>query len=180
MRCWGTFSHWRLDMEFKGSSAIEEFSSLVKEESPRGTVIVCAAFFDETLGQLLNDTRKKSFFERITDARDFGLLTCDEHDDLHSLRELRNHFAHDLRAKGFDSAASTKVDNFKIWKCASSALSRYAELFPRPDDRIAYVSAVIAFRLQKRSKIAIKPGPLSEPPLTDTSAWPPAIARDNQ
>ena len=164
-------------MKFKGNTVVEEFSSILEGESPRGVAVVCAAFFDETLGRLLGDKKERAFYNRIVDASDFGLLTRDEHHDLNVLRELRNHFAHNLRAKTFDAKATAKVDSLKLWRTASSQLLSYTKLFPTVQDRLLYVAAVIAFRLQKRSKVVKKPGPLPEPTITDTKAWPPAISR---
>jgi hypothetical protein len=56
-------------IEYKGNKSVEELSGLLKEESPRGVVIVAAAFFDDTLARLLGDKKERSFFDRISDAR---------------------------------------------------------------------------------------------------------------
>jgi hypothetical protein len=172
-----SLGHEEVALEFKGNAAVKEFSSLLKGESPRGVAIVCAAFFDETIGVLLGDKKDRAFFDRIVDARDFGLLTSDEHDDLQVLRQLRNHFAHRLKARSFDSSKAKLVDSLKLWRTASSQIQKYKQLFPSPEDRLLYVAAVIAFRLQRRKKVVTKPGPLTEPPFTDTRSWPPAIGR---
>ena len=164
-------------MEFKGNTVVEEFSCLLKSESQRGITIVVAAFFDERLGRLLGDTRNCSLYHRIEDARDFGLLTLNEHHDLHVLRELRNTFAHDLRAREFDTAATNKVESLELWRVASSEFPPYTDRFPTPEERLLYVAGVIAIRLQHRSKAVSKPGPLPEPPIEDTDAWPPVTSR---
>ena len=88
---------------FKGNPTVEEFWGFLKGESPRCVAIVSAAFFDETLGRLLGDTRGRRFRDRIDEAAEFGLLTDNERHDLHVLRELRNDFAHDLRTNAFDA-----------------------------------------------------------------------------
>jgi hypothetical protein len=80
-------------MEFKGNAWVEEFSSYLKGESARCIAIVAAAFFDETLGSLLGDTKERSFQVRINDARGYGLLTQNEFCDLNAIRCLRNRFA---------------------------------------------------------------------------------------
>src|SRR5262249_52269534 len=167
----------RRTVDFKGNTVVEEFSSFLKHESPRCTAIVSAAFFDETLGRLLGDTRDRSFHDRIEDARDFGLLTLNEHHDLHVLRQLRNTFAHDLRAKAFDTTVTNKVESLELWRVASSELPNYTTLFPTPEERLVYVAGIIAFRLQRRAKVVAKPGPWPEPPITDVSAWPPVTSR---
>jgi hypothetical protein len=125
-------SQKEVTLEFKGNAVVEEFSSLLKGESPRCVAIVCAAFFDETLGVLLGDKQDRAFFDRIIDARDFGLLTSDEHDDLQVLRQLRNHFAHRLKARSFDSSKAKMVDSLKLWRTASSQIQKYKQLFPSP------------------------------------------------
>jgi hypothetical protein len=159
-------------VEFKAHSKMEELSSFLKEESPRCTVIVSAAFFDETLAGLLGDTNERSLFVRINDALAWGLLTQDEHDDLHVIRALRNDFAHDLRVKDFDAAATVKVAALKLWTTASRALP-LDRVIRTPADQLLYVVGLIGFRLQHRTRPATRTGTLPEPPITDTDAWPP-------
>jgi hypothetical protein len=159
-------------VQYKGHAKVEELSSLLSDESPRCAVIVSAAFFDETLASLLGDTTERSFAARINDALAWGLLTQDEHDDLHVLRQLRNGFAHDLRVKDFDSTSAAQVASLKLWKTASSALP-IARVIEGALQQLLYVVGVIGFRLQHRSKPGSKLGPLPEPPIRDINAWPP-------
>lgn len=161
-------------MRFKGSQEFEEFWSLLEDESPRGLTIVVAAYFDEKLGALLGRA-KGSFNSRINHALAVGLLTQNEHDDLHEFRRLRNAFAHNLRAKVFDIAKSQQVNSLKTWKIAVGELPSYDELFPTPKDRLLYVAAVFAVRMNHRAAKA--GGPLPEPQFLDTVAWPPVTSR---
>ena len=160
-------------MDYKGHDSVEELSALLKDESPRCLVIVSAAFFDETLGVLLGDTRERSFHAKIEDAREFALLTLNEHRDLHELRQLRNSFAHDLRARSFDATTIQRIERLETWKTASAQIRQYLALFPTAQERLLYVVGIIAFRLQHRTRATTRTGALDEPPLTDIGSWPP-------
>jgi hypothetical protein len=105
-------------MRFKGSKAIEEFWSFLENESPRCVSIVVAAYFDERLRALLGK-KKGDFDERINRALKENILTNDEHPDLHTIRDLRNKFAHELRESDFDHAKSKQVNELRIWKKAT-------------------------------------------------------------
>jgi hypothetical protein len=159
-------------MRFKGSPEFEEFWSLLESESPRCLTIVVAAYFDEKLGDLLNQP-KGSFDSRINNALADGLLTQNEHDDLHEIRNLRNAFAHNLRDNSFDAAKSQQVNSLKTWEIAVGK-TPLAGLFPTANNRLLYVAGVFAVRLNHR------PGrtgsPLPEPELWDTTAWPPVTS----
>jgi hypothetical protein len=157
-------------MEFKGNKKVEELSDLLKDESPRCAVIVSAAFFDEALAGKLGDKSDRPLSVRIKDALDWGLLTQNEHDDLHTLRQLRNDFAHDLRVKDLDAASSAKVAALKLWTTGKSDLN-LEDHIKKPKDILLWVVGVIAFRLQHRTNQKI--GPLPEPPTTDIDEWPP-------
>lgn len=158
-------------VQFKGHPNVEELSDLLKEESSRCAVIVSAAFFDDTLATLMEDTVERSFFVRINDALAWGLLTQNEHDDLHTLRKLRNDFAHDLRVKDFDANASATVAALNLWTTASSALS-LGRVITTTLEQLLYVVGVIAFRLQHRTKPTAKTGPITEPPIMNVGEWP--------
>ena len=160
-------------MRFKGSEEFEEFWSLLQEETPRGLSIVVAAFFDEKLGSMLGQP-KGSFDSRINNGLAVGLLTQNEYDDLHEIRKLRNAFAHNLRANNFDVAKTQKVNSLKTWGIAEDGLPVYGELFPTAKERLLYVAAVLAVRLNHRAARTV--APLPEPPLHDTRAWPPVTS----
>jgi hypothetical protein len=159
-------------VEYKGHPGVEELSSHLGAESPRCAVIVAAAFFDETLKALLADTKERSFSARIKDALEWGLLSQNEHDDLHLLRDLRNGFAHDLRIKDFDGTSQAKVEAMMTWRIASDAwpLDRVIQT---PLDRLLFVVGAIASRLHKRRKTPSKSGPHPEPSVMDRKEWPP-------
>ncbi len=126
-------------MKFTGSPEFDQFWSLLKDESPRGLAIVVAAYFDEKLGTLLAQTQPQSFYSRINDAICCGLLTQNEHDDLHVIRDLRNTFAHDLRANDFDPARTRQVESLKTWQIASAAYPKYCDFFPTIPGAIGFV-----------------------------------------
>lgn len=163
-------------MEAKGDKNVEELWSFLKGESPRCLAIVGAAFFDETLGRLLRDKRERSLHDRINDALKWGLLSPNEHKDLHTIRELRNDFAHNLRNNSFGADRSAIVDSLKTWQVACGTWQKFPKLCQDATRRLLYVMGVIAFRLQKRSKPTITPRP--EPDVSDIGEWPP-ITSDN-
>ncbi|MCH7989821.1 MAG: hypothetical protein IID46_11825 [Planctomycetes bacterium] len=160
-------------MRFAGNANVAELSDLLKDESERCVVIVAAAFFDETLARILGDTNERSFYARIEDGRDYAILTQLECDDLHEVRNLRNIFAHNLRAATFDCTATAVVESMNVWQVGSKHIQKYQQLFPGARERFLYVIGMIAFRLQRRPKAASKIGALPEPPFRDISAWPP-------
>jgi hypothetical protein len=162
-------------MRFKGSPEFEEFWGYLEDESPRGVAVVVAAFFDEKLGVLLGQAQNKSFSVRINEALAQGWLTPNEHDDLHTIRGLRNSFAHNLRANEFDAAKTQQVDGLKTWQVAVGELPQYEDLLPTVKDRLLYVAGVIAVRLNRRTSPGA--GPLPEPSVLDTTAWPPVTSR---
>jgi hypothetical protein len=163
-------------MEFKGDVNVEELWSYFRGESPRCLVIVGAAFLDETLKRLLGDTKDRSLNDRIDDALAFGLLTSNEHHDLHVIRELRNEFAHNMRNNSFDETRSVKVDSLKTWQYGCTKNPRYRELCPDATKRLMYVIGVIGGRLQKRTKAPGRTGPRPEPDYSkDYSEWPPIV-----
>ena len=164
-------------MEAKGDKNIEELWSFLRGESPRCLAIVGAAFFDETLRHLLGDKEKRSLYDRINDAFRWGLLSPNECDDLHTIRNLRNDFAHDLRINSFDAGRSAKVDSLKTWQIAHKTWTGLPKVCPDATRRLLYVVGIIAFRLQKR----IKPetGPRPEPDVwKDNAEWPPVLSEN--
>lgn len=162
-------------MEFKGHPAVEELSALLRGESPRCAVIVAAAYFDETLASLLGDTKDRPLSARIDDALDWGLLTPNEHADLHTLRQLRNGFAHDLRIMDFDASSGARVASLATWRVASDERP-LERVIQTPLEQLLFVVGVIAFRLHKRTKPPEKTGPLPEPPVMDFASWPPVTS----
>ena len=162
-------------MKFKGSPEIEEFWSYLENETPRGKVIVVAAYLDEKLGELLGQTQPNSFYSRINDAAATGLLTQNEHDDLHVIRGLRNSFAHDLKAKDFDSNKARQVDALKTWQVVAAKPEYSDEYFPTPLGRLMYVAGAFFVRFSKRDGHTASP--LPEPSSWDDEAFPPVTDR---
>ncbi len=156
-------------MGFKGSPEIEEFFSLLETESPRGLVIVVQAYFDEKLALLLRRGRDH-FYTRINLGLAARILTQNEHDDLHVIRNLRNSFAHNLRANTFDTDKSQQIDALKTWQIAVGAFPEYAELWPNAKERLLYVAG--AFHLRLKDGQRQNSEPLPEPPIYDPNCWP--------
>jgi len=166
-------------MEFKGDPNVEELWSYFQGESPRCLTIVGAAFFDETLARLLGDTKDRSLNDRIDDGLAFGLLTGNEHHDLHVLRRLRNDFAHNMRNNSFDASRSAVVESLKTWQYIYSVWPSLAKPLPDAQRRLMYVIGVIGGRLQKRSRSAVKTSPRAEPDIwKDSAEWPPVVSGD--
>lgn len=84
----------------------------LREESDRGAVLISTGYLEQQLKDILlafmvDDTNVSklleggyaplgSFSSRIAACYAFGLLSENEHYDLHQLRKIRNDFAHDL------------------------------------------------------------------------------------
>lgn len=82
------------------------------EESDRGAVLISTGYLEQQLKDILlafmvdpekvrdlvdgGNAPLGSFSSRITACYAFGLITPDEHHDLHQLRKVRNNFAHDM------------------------------------------------------------------------------------
>ena len=93
------------------------------DETPRGKIILGAAFLDEQLHQMLanffideteetealiandgNETPLSSFSARTQSAYCLGLISKDERDDLVLIRRIRNECAHRLHDLTYDDA----------------------------------------------------------------------------
>jgi len=97
----------------KHGKFVEEFHG----ESDRAAAVLAGAYMDNILQQLiyrfLIDDQKRvsslfkgmgplaSFFARIEVAYALGLLTIEEHEDIHIIRRIRNHFAHHIDGPKF-------------------------------------------------------------------------------
>lgn len=96
---------------------LQEFSVFLdklKEESERGMVLISTGYLEEQLRQILlayfvedpalasltdgANSPLGSFSARTTACYALGLVSKDEHDDLHTLRRIRNEFAHNIHA----------------------------------------------------------------------------------
>jgi hypothetical protein len=110
--------------------------------------IVAAAYFDETLGRLLGDSKERSFHRRIEMALQFGLLTKDEGADLHTLGEIRNQFAHELHTRSFNPHVVAQIEAMWILRAALDAIPSRATVLPTPQDRLLYVVRIVITRAE--------------------------------
>lgn len=88
------------------------FIDLLTDESERGKALISSGFLEEQLKQVLlafmvdspqgtelvegGNVPLGTFSARITACYTLGLISKDEHDDLHLIRKIRNDFAHDI------------------------------------------------------------------------------------
>jgi DNA-binding MltR family transcriptional regulator len=100
----------------KLASAFEQLGKQIyRQESERSYAIVGGVELEESLGTLLlsfcvddKQTEKAlestlgSFYVRINVAWILGLISRDEYDDLHLIREIRNYFAHGTEGVSFE------------------------------------------------------------------------------
>ena len=170
--------HTQTGVRPTGSPTFQAFWRLLEGESPRGRAIGIAAFFDESLGRLLDD-RGESFPSKVMTAHRKGLLTNNERDDLMEIRKLRNLVAHQVGGPSLLEDEAAIVRGLKTWRVAAEANPRYEELIPTPEDRLLYVAAVLAARLEKRSGSGGL-SPLPEPDFTDLESWPPITSQPHR
>ncbi|MCX6376370.1 MAG: MltR family transcriptional regulator [Armatimonadetes bacterium] len=106
-----------------GPDDIKAFIAELRKESDRGAALVAAQFLSDALEELLraclidekkpvdkllgteemSDRPLSSFSSRIELAYCMGLFGRRVYDDLHAIREIRNHFAHQRRPVSFDA-----------------------------------------------------------------------------
>lgn len=112
--------HW--DLLFKSTEKAE--AELLATGSDRACVIVATAFLDDLLGALLkhhflaSPTKVDELFDnsgplgtfnaKIGLAFRLGLLSCEEYKLLHTIRKIRNDFAHSSCTSSFGSTDSVK------------------------------------------------------------------------
>ena len=88
------------------------YLDLLNKESDRGKVLISTGFLEEHLKEILlafmldvpqaeelldgGNAPLATFSSRITACYALGLISKEEHDDLHLLRRIRNDFAHDI------------------------------------------------------------------------------------
>lgn len=94
-----------------------EISEEIKKSNDRGCVILAASFFDELLGNILNEFLIKdvksddeifnafgplaTFSAKIKMSYRLGLISAKEYKQLEVFRKIRNIFAHQLKSKTF-------------------------------------------------------------------------------
>ena len=98
-----------------------------KENADRNHAIVAGVDLEEALGELLLNfmvddkssrdlihSALRNFATRINNAYSLGLISRDEFDDLHTIREIRNYFAHGKRGCTFtDKNVTNLCDQLK-------------------------------------------------------------------
>jgi mannitol operon repressor len=109
---------------------VRDAQAELKSGTDRGVVLVCAAIIDDLLGRLIlsflvedrisselmdprRDTPLSSFSSRINAAFALGLITREERRDLHTVREIRNDFAHKLGPSFQSNALKDKCDTLR-------------------------------------------------------------------
>lgn len=162
---WSAISEW-MTMSYtqlvKLERYVEEFDSLLAVESERGTAVIAACFIDEMTGSLAARYENSSLlhppqtkkhgdagwvvakFDRL---RQQGVLTEEQSAQLQLLRNIRNTFAHDLRATTFaypeiarllNAVAGTPRESFRALIDTSARLL-YSLLYAKHEEaRRAY------------------------------------------
>jgi mannitol operon repressor len=99
---------------------MESYFNALKDETPRGAVIISSVVLENLLGNVLKsylsehkDVQKLlasgvtaplgSFYARTLMAFGLRLILEDEYQDLNRIRDIRNHFAHNLHASFSDA-----------------------------------------------------------------------------
>jgi len=110
---------------------LKEVHQILRKETERGCVLVGAAFLDEKLKELINkvatgsNKAKKELFDamgplgslsaKINLAYCFGLISQEARHDLHTIREIRNKFAHlSVSMSLRDEQFANKLKNLKL------------------------------------------------------------------
>jgi DNA-binding MltR family transcriptional regulator len=146
------------------------WSQQLQSETERGLATTAAAILDHLLarlieGFLINDplaTKKLlrgpfsplgSFAARTAAAYSLGLISEEERDDLDTIRDIRNEFAHKPTSPSFsDKTIARKVKNLKIPKIVPSEIQNWAtasleRLFT---DTVSMLSTFIDIRTREK------------------------------
>ena len=132
------------------------YVDVLNEESPRGKVLVSTGFLEEQLKQILmafsadcpqaleliegGNAPLGTMSARITACYAFGLITKDEHDDLHLVRRIRNEFAHDIHTTFDTQSVANRCRELK--HSAKDNPATEANLGPMPTASQFYTAAV--------------------------------------
>lgn len=95
---------------FEDSERLNAFAASLQKESDRACAVLGAAMLDQVLGDLIRSAMAEdaprslfegygpiaSFSARIDISLGLGLISRDEHCDLHLIRKIRNAFAHEM------------------------------------------------------------------------------------
>jgi DNA-binding MltR family transcriptional regulator len=110
---------------------LSEITEEIKKSNDRGCVILAASFFDELLGNILNEFLIKdvksddeiftafgplsTFSAKVKMSYRLGLISVKEYKQLDIFRKIRNKFAHQLKSKNFaDSDLKDLIDNLRV------------------------------------------------------------------
>ncbi|WP_175444810.1 MULTISPECIES: hypothetical protein [unclassified Janthinobacterium] len=174
-------------MTYKSSTedGFDQFTRALYDESDRGLALIAASALDFDLGQLLRKTvvdNKKiakeifetsrplsSFSSRIDVAYLLGILSIEEHHELHLIRKIRNEFGHSFD----DTSFSTK-------KIKSMCEHLKLSIYPDAPERNKFQMST-AFLLGSLKKSIEQAQHVAEAQATDFSAanesWDTYIAR---
>jgi hypothetical protein len=143
----------------------DKYAGLFVGESDRGAVLLAASYLDSLLGDLLSaasvdhKTLKgvvRTLSGRIRVAYALGLLPEDIREDLSSITQIRNKFAHYVEPASFATDAVRRM-------CAELNSTRWMErAFPRKvttDPRVLFIWSVqtAMFYINRRKGELIKP-----------------------
>jgi hypothetical protein len=154
----------------------DELESMLKEvakskgklNAERHHAIVAGVDLEEALGDLLTEflvehkqSRKliggalRNFAARINFAYCLGLISDDEYDDLHNMREIRNRFAHRKEGLSFnDEEIKGFCDSLKTLRKNPLEDDGYLSLYLSSAQILQYILRERAFEAQKRKCVA--------------------------
>jgi hypothetical protein len=124
---------------------IQQFYRDMEQESDRCLSILIAAYFDEALGTLFGSNAPDGFNSRICAGLQRGMLTQEEHDDLHLIRRIRNEFAHEYLSKTFDQPKEGLIDQLKTVQCHKGVLHTVG--FNSAKNKLRYVAIAFCVRI---------------------------------
>jgi len=151
-----TFENWK------------DFYKEFNNESPRGAVLIAAAFLDTQLQKLLesNFINDKSAIKRIFDnerngslstsyakiqtAYCLGLINKVIHDDLNVIRKIRNKFAHEMFGFNFENLEIVKLcENLNTGKIPFDHIAKTPENIFKISTAILMYDLAIRIRKSK-------------------------------
>jgi len=140
---------------------ISRWVSDLNQESDRGAALAATAYLDDSLEELLaasliprgadpllgKGRPLSSFWSRIVACYCMGLISKTEHDDLHTIREIRNHFAHERQPLSFsEQSIADQCLSLHTFRNVAS----WAQL-DTPRSQFAFAASVLLVVLQHRA-----------------------------
>ncbi len=146
----------------------ESFYKEFNNESPRGAVIISAAFIDTLLRDLLSNfmigcntditnllgsddqphAPLGNFHSKIAASYFLGFLTKSEFDDLNLINQIRNKFAH--KKHGFTFSEKIIVDKCNLLQTPNFFSEYLQSVFNSPYDRFLFTVSQLAMRIGLR------------------------------